>query len=294
MTAALWGLMAALSWGIGDFISRFTGRSVGVTSALFYALLVGTVLITSVTLYTHGFVLPPVKAIVLIVISGAINMVGLMCLFTSIARGPIGVATPIASAHPMLVVLFSIPLGVVPSMEQWLFMAITMAGVLLLSRLEGGEDAQGGINGEVFDDQYVRKTVRFAAGAALCFAVQVTAAQEATVMTDAQTMSMWNRAMALLALCVIMIIRKEPPTATPNLFILVLVVAHGICELGGTVSLLSGSEGQGRAIAAVVSSCFAPFTVLMAAVVLREKVSVQQWGCILIILLGVMGLSYFE
>ncbi|MBV9637249.1 MAG: DMT family transporter [Methylobacteriaceae bacterium] len=39
--AGVWGLAAALLWGVGDFLARFAGRGVGVWRTLFYGQIVG-------------------------------------------------------------------------------------------------------------------------------------------------------------------------------------------------------------------------------------------------------------
>jgi drug/metabolite transporter (DMT)-like permease len=298
MTAVVWGALAALSWGTGDFLSRFTSRAIGVKSMLFWALLIGS-LISGVYAYNTGhLVIPDAYPLSMLALSGSVNMLGLMALFYGIARGPISVVAPIVSAHPVFVALLGLALGVYPDAVQWAFMLVTMVGILLLARIEKPEeelgDRMGGLDGAVVDRDYVNLSMKVAFMAAVCFTIQVTAAQEATQIVGSTTATFYNRTFGMLSLLVLFLFRREGIKRPSSILIFFLVLANGMLEVSGTFSLLSGSEGVGRAIATVVSACFAPVTVIMASVFLKEKVSLAQWACIAIIVAGVMGLTYLE
>lgn len=296
MSGVVWGLLAALSWGTGDFLARFTGRAIGVSSTLFWALTIGAAVMSG-AYYLSGdpfiAMLDPTY-VVLIALSGFFLTIALFSLYLSIARGPIALAAPIISAHPMFVILLSIPLGVMPSAVQWVFIGVTIIGILALSRMDGGEDNQGGMDGETFDAQYVRKTVRIAFVSMAAFTLAMTLAQEATQILGTNLAALGQRVFAMVFIALFLLVRREAPKLPAALPLLLVLVAQGLFDLGGSFAILSGSEGVGRAVTVVVSACFAVVTVILAAIFLKEPIKVKQWACVAIILAGVVGLSWFE
>ena len=59
-----------------------------------------------------------------------------MCilLYMGIARGPIAVVVPIVAAHPALVLVVNVLMGVRPSAVQWAAMAVIIAGGVFIAR----------------------------------------------------------------------------------------------------------------------------------------------------------------
>ncbi len=65
----------------------------------------------------------------------------------------------------------------------------------------------------------------------------------------------------------------------------------GVLDAGGYLLLFAGSTGGDPAIAAVTGSAFGAVTVLLARVVLKEKMSVMQWFGIALVTTGVAVLA---
>jgi drug/metabolite transporter (DMT)-like permease len=68
-------------------------------------------------------------------------------------------------------------------------------------------------------------------------------------------------------------------------------VPIGLLDTGANVSYGLGLAGAYVAIVAVLSSLFSAVTVLLAWVVLRERLALNQWLGVLLILVGVALVS---
>lgn len=73
--------------------------------------------------------------------------------------------------------------------------------------------------------------------------------------------------------------------------ILPLLLAQGMLDGFGYLTLFAGSGGPGAEIAAVVASTFGVVTVLLAWTVLRERINHVRWTGIVLIFVCVATLS---
>jgi drug/metabolite transporter (DMT)-like permease len=98
--------------------------------------------------------------------------VAVMCilLYMGIARGPIAVVVPIVAAHPALVLVVNVLMGVRPSAAQWAAMAVIIAGGIFIARTAVAEP-------EAAEAESNRVTVLIAIGACLAYVAIVLTSQ---------------------------------------------------------------------------------------------------------------------
>ena len=128
MISALYGLTSAFGLGAADFMARFSARALGAPLTYAAVLLVGAVGTTGTE-----FVWSPL-GYTFAVIHGIAVAVMCILLYMGIARGPIAVVVPIVAAHPALVLVVNVLMGVRPSAVQWAAMAVIIAGGVFLAR----------------------------------------------------------------------------------------------------------------------------------------------------------------
>lgn len=288
MNGALWGALAALCFGGSDFLARFSSIRAGAANALLGTLCVSALLLSGAVATSGEVPVPEGSVAVLLVLAGISSAVGLLCLYSALARGPISVAAPVVSAYPALVVLFSLPLGIVPVPPQWLGMALTLLGVVWLARQTGAREAR--IVGPAAGDR-VAGTLALAGAASVLSAAQILLGQEARQAAGALATTWAMRVIGVLTLLMLAALRRKRPCLPRAAWPFVL--AQGALETIGLLALLHGSLGPARPIAAVASSGFAVVTVLLARLVLREPVGPGQWTAIAVVLAGIGLLSYF-
>ena len=135
MSSVLLGLVAALSWGVHDFLARFpspapSGRIPTVLAVTFAGLLYSQ-LPGCLQRRPDPHLLAPALA------PGGERHLSRACtlsLYAALALGPLSLVTPIAGSYPALAMIFAVAQGARPSLLQWLAIAAVLAGVMLVSR----------------------------------------------------------------------------------------------------------------------------------------------------------------
>lgn len=281
MNSALWGTLSAGSFGSADFIARFTGRGVGPAYALLVVLIVGAIPTTAYRLLAPGGSAWPGESLWLLAVYGAAITIATLLLYHGLARGPVTVT--IVAAHPALVVALAVALGARPGGFQWLGMAVTLVGALLVARC-AEEDASGGEGG-------LPVTLAIAGAACVAYAAMVAAGQAAVPLYgEANTIWAGRLVAAGLLALLLLVQRSRPPVGVATLWWPILGV-QGLLDAGGHLFLLVGSNGPRPEIAAVTSSTFGVITTLLAFAVLRERVTGGQWAGIGLVFAGVAALA---
>lgn len=289
MDPALWGAITATTWGTADFISRFTGRAMGPTVALFGMLTIsGLALTLFVWRDIGGIAWDPVGG-PLVLVAGISITAATLLLYWGMARGPVAVVAPIASSYPAFALVMAVMIGARPSIVQWAAMAAVVAGVAVVARMSGDPDAGTDSSGE-FASAHIRKSALIALGAAFGLAVASMAAQgAATVYGELQTIWM-ARWIGVAGLLLILAKRRQAPRMPPRW--LPLLAFQGLLDSIAYIALVLPAGKPGAEVAVVVAAGFGAVTVILARIVLREAMTWAQWTGIVAIVGGAAALSY--
>ena len=174
MSSVILGLVAALSWGVYDFLSRFPSRAIGPIPTVLAVTFFGLVLLSAWVAVGGGGVTIVWPKLWLVAVAGICFALATLALFAAFALGPMTIVAPIVGSYPALAMLFALTQGARPSAAQWLAVACVMVGAVIISRSGGryehsGELAQG----------EMRRVIGLAALSRLCFAIAITAGQAA-------------------------------------------------------------------------------------------------------------------
>ena len=282
MSPALWGSFSALSLGTADFAGRFSGRALGADVAYFGILLVGTISLSAWVWISGAALVWDISALWLLMVCGGATALMTVLLYAGLVRGPVSVVAPIVASHPALVLIFWVTLGARPSALQWLAMAFTIVGVVIVARAgqRGATPEQAG---------RFRTTLVIAAAACLAYAVLVVAGQSA-VPTFGNLQTLWlTRVFGGLFLGVYFIVRMKNPAIPIRWWPLIL--GQGVLDASGYLFLFAGSAGDGREIAAVTASAFGAVTTILGRVFLKEHMNTLQWLGVVFIFGGIGVLS---
>ena len=297
MEGVLWGLGAALGYGVGDFIARFTSRRMGAEVSLLVVIFLGFAGFSAWLFWPTASLLQESNfhsffngvGLPIAIASGATNVFGLLALYKALARGPVSLAAPIVSAYPAVVLLYLLPFGFIPGAIHLFGIVATLGGVAMLSRLAHAQEAQGEISQESFVP-----TIQLSLIAMCLLALGVLLSQEVALLHGAIFATWAMRGFGFLfILAWLLLCHREDLTRTglaPR-DIQIALVAQATLEAGGSLFLLLSSEGDGRPLAAVFASTFAVVVVLLGWIILRERITLAQWASMAVILLGVMILS---
>jgi drug/metabolite transporter (DMT)-like permease len=266
-------LGASLSWGVGDFFGPLKGRTLGALPVLLYVQLGGLLsIVLVVAIRGKG----PTDATALLAIPAAISgTLGLYAYYRGIAVGAISIVAPIAGVSAVIPVAFGIATGDRPSTWQWAGMATSLVGVFLASREnEGGGRVAAGVG--------------LALLAALGFGgyfPPMHAAGNADFWWASLIFRLTSTSVILAAVAV-----RRPALGVPAVQIPVIALI-GTCDMLGVLLFAAASTSGLVSITSVLASLYPIVTVLLARVVLKERVARSQELGVVLTLTGVALIS---
>jgi len=266
-------LGASLTWGFADFFGPLRGRTLGALRVLVYVQLGGLVVIALiVAIRGKG----PADLAALFAIPAAISgTLGLYAYYRGMAVGAMSIVAPIAGVSAAVPVIFGIATGDRPSLWQWLGIAGALGGVFLASREPGPGS-------------------RVAAGVGLALLAAIGFGGYFPPMHEAGHADFWwaslffrmTSASVILAAVAI----RRPSLAVEPIQVPVLALI-GIGDMLGNLLFAAASASGLVSITSVLASLYPIVTVVLARLVLKERVARSQEAGIALTLAGVALIS---
>ena len=132
----LFGLTAAICWGVADFVVTRIARELGVVQAFFYVQIIGMSLIGLLLLANPAMPAPSAGMWMLVVGIGLFNMAGTLLLYRAFAIGTLALVSPIASAFAVVSALLALLAGERPALLALLGALVLIGGVMIVSRAQ--------------------------------------------------------------------------------------------------------------------------------------------------------------
>jgi len=267
-------LGAALSWGVSDFVGGVTSRRLPLLWVLFFTQLVGFAVVIPFAL-AHGT--PPFDATaVLAAVLGSLSgLVGIAALYRAIALGVGSIAAPISATGAALPVLFGLARGEPTTMLQEIGMACALAGVIAASRT-GEEQAHLGSN--------ARLGIACAVIAAFGFGGFFILLHEASTQDVLWAVSI-QRATGSLVISALLLARR-PRLVMHRRDVRAVVLIGCLDQLANVLYAFASTVGL-VSLSAVLASLYPMVTVILARVVLDERISRLQKSGVALALTGV-------
>jgi drug/metabolite transporter (DMT)-like permease len=266
-------LGASLTWGFADFFGPLKGRTLGALRVLVYVQLGGLVVIALiVAIRGKG----PADLAALFAIPAAISgTLGLYAYYRGMAVGAMSIVAPIAGVSAAVPVIFGIATGDRPSLWQWLGIAGALGGVFLASREPGpGSRVAAGVG--------------LALLAAIGFGGYFPPMHEAGH-ADFWWASLFFRMTSASVILAAVAIRRPSLTVQPiQVPVLALI---GIGDMLGNLLFAAASTSGLVSITSVLASLYPIVTVVLARLVLKERVARSQEAGIALTLVGVALIS---
>ena len=263
MLAFTLALGASAVWGGADFLAGLKSRSLSVLTVIAVSQATGLVIV-AVLAVALGIDLPHGQALFWGMASGAFGVASLAAFYRGLAVGSMAVVAPIAATDALVPVVGGAAIGEGLSGVEGLGAALALGGVLLVSRPGKGEEARG---------RALSSGAGFALLAALgfgCFTMALDQASEGGVLAALLV----NRATSVALLAGALILYR--PSARPTRSDARLLVAVGLLDLAAT-GLLAAASTQGLiSQVGLLGSLYPVVTVLLARVVLRERIGALQ------------------
>ena len=261
LASALFGVASSLSWGGGDFIGGMASRRIPARQMVAMVNVVG-VIIAAILGLLSGQPIPPASDLMWGLAAGFCGALALLSFYSALASGQMGTLAPVAGVVGGIIpVVYAALTEGFPQIHQIGGFGLAMVGVWFVSRT----------GGEFKIDRSLGLAMVAGIGFGLFF----------ILIRQAQTDSlMWlitsSKASSALTMIVPMLVSRTPWTIDKGS--LGLSALSGALDLGGNVFFLLAAETGRLDIAVVLSSLYPAITVVLASVILKEKVSRSQAG----------------
>lgn len=262
---SLLALASSAVWGTSDFFGGLVARRlpaiavVGVTQGLAFLLL------TVVVLVRIALGHPPEWGpwVGWAMLAGVAGASGLVAFYTALAAGTMGVVAPVASMGVVVPVVLGVASGEEPTVWVWVGILVAVVGIVLAS----GPELSGAVSA---------RPVLLAGVAAVCFGTALFALDRAA--RDSLLMALWGMRATSVTLFVVvaLALRSVGGTARRDLPQLALIGSADL--LANALFATASSRGQ-VSIASVLGSLYPVATILLARLVLGERLRpIQQLG----------------
>jgi len=253
------GLGSALAWGAADFGGGLTSRRAALFGVVLVSQLVGMVVSLAIAV-ARGEPVPGVADVGWSVASGGLGAVGILALYGGLAAGRMGVVAPVTGVLGASVpVIVGIVLEGLPGPVVLLGIGLAMVAVLLVSLT-----ADGGPEGRPSGLTYA-----LVAGVCLgLLAVTLSRVSDGLVFGPLAIL----RAVQVAFVASVIVVAGRDWRLDRR--ILPVVAAVGLLDMAGNGFFLAAAQAGPLAIAAIVSSLYPVTTVVLATLVLRERLGV--------------------
>ncbi len=262
MLGPLLALGASLIGGIGDILAGRASRRVRLLTVLVVSQGAGLASIAVVVL-ARGDSAPAAHYLGYAALAGVAGAVGLAALYRGLAVGSMSVVAPISATAAVVPVVAGVVTGERPSAVQAAGIGLALAGVVLASR---DADATGRGGG-------VATGVGLALVAALSFGVLLVAlgaASEGDALWG--TLAMRTTSFTGLAATAVAVRASVSPSRSD----LPALLAVGLLDTAGNALFALASTESLLSVAAVLAQVYPVVTVILARVVLGERIARPQ------------------
>lgn len=288
--AILLGLMAAVGFGIADFLVRFATRSIGAYRAQFYLQFFGLVGLSAGVAFSadlqHTIMHATLSAWLWMLTAMLLQIVSVLALYRAFEQGVLSIVSPIAASFAAVTALLSLLSGETVGLQRGLGMLLAIAGVILAS-YSAAEQLEGHGPGP----RQLPPGVGWALASALGFGITFWLLGFQVTPRVGSVVPIWFLRLITPCLLLALAAPLRQSIALPRDSVWWFIGGAGILDTAAFLSATAALSHGRVAIAGVLMSLFSAVTVLLAWIFLRETLSRVQWLGVATIFLGVALVS---
>lgn len=271
LLAVIYGLLSSTCWGAGDFSGGFATKRSPVYAVILVSQLFGTSLLILMA-FLFSETIPSLNSLVFGGIAGICNIFGLVALYRGLANGRMGIVAPVAAViAALLPVLVSFLSEGIPAIQKIIGFGAAFLAVWLLTRSGGSHEP-------------IRlRELKLPIFAGIVFSVFFTLIGRAS-----REAVFWPLIVAKIASIIVLIVfagwRRHCIAPAKNQIMLLGFI--GIIDAIGSLFFALAAQVGRLDIATVLSSLYPAVTVLLAWIILKERLSRQQWAGVIAALMA--------
>jgi drug/metabolite transporter (DMT)-like permease len=275
------GLLTALAWGSSDFFARFATRRIGALRTTLYMQLAGLLLLTICLRWVGGWGhlmdgsgwQPWAWG----ALAGIVNGISTLALYRSFEIGKMAVVAPLSASYPVLTVLLSTLTGEHLTRMRAAGITLVLVGALLVVRGETAPGENDGASKPALKSKTGRG-IGWAFLSAIGFGVLFWLLGTRIVPSVGYASTVWMIRLTSSVLTALAIFLLRLPIAPPREgAVRGWLVGMGLLDTGAFVLNNRGLQLEQISVVSVLASLYGAFTVALAAIFLRERIS--RWQC---------------
>jgi drug/metabolite transporter (DMT)-like permease len=278
MLSLLFGLIAALAWGLHDFLVRKVTQHGTAAPLLFVVMAAGALALAPLSILTGWQDMTPRAA--LIAMASGISFAGAsLGLFRAFAIGPVRLVAPICGAFPMVTMGLALLQGRSITALEWIAVLAVIAGIALVARQSGDTTASPNR----------RAAILWAGLGALCFALTFHLGQIAAEAGGELPATLISRLVGLSLVTTYLLASRTG--LAPTLPYLKTLGLMGLLDATALAAVLAAGSLPHPEYAAVASAIFGIITILLAWRFLHERMQPIQWLGVAVVFSGIATLA---
>jgi drug/metabolite transporter (DMT)-like permease len=280
MLAAVLALASSLSWGLSDFLGGVQSRRHSLLAVLVlsqgFALLLLAVAILAGAAIEHD-----AAATAWAAGSGILGIGALTAFYRALAIGTMSIVAPLSATGAAIPVLVGLASGEHPHAVQLAGMALAMVGVVLAGREADEPDTRARRTGRI--------AVLLALVAAVGFGSFFVGMERAQRSGDVAWVLVAARTPEVLLLLAVCLFRR--PSRLPTAAVVGTMAAIGFFDLLANLLFVLASGRGLLSVVGVLAALYPAVTVILARVLLHERLTRAQDAGVLVTLAGVVALA---
>lgn len=279
MLSIVFGLTSALAWGAADFSGGLASRKTGAYRAVLFGETVGFSVFLPVALLVGEPALDG-RSLILAALAGALGTLGLLLLYHALATGSMSIAAPVSALmSAVLPVIVGSASEGFPGPVTFLGFGFALTAVWLVSQ------SRDGVKDVLSHLSALRLPLIAGLGFGSFFVLMHASAGK----------GIWwpivvARSAGLLVISMFMLLRRDSWSVPRSVWPVIII--NGVLDVAAnTFFILAGRSGR-LDIAAVLGSLYPGGTVLLAWLVLKERLARIQWLGILSALIAIVLLAF--
>ncbi|WP_407666461.1 EamA family transporter [Mycobacterium pinniadriaticum] len=264
MIGVLLALASAIGYGVSDFVGGIASRRVAALRVVLVSYPLAMVLLGILAVIVGGTVSTP--AVVWGVLCGVSQAFGVWWFYAALGAGPISVVSPLTS---ILVAGVPVSVGLVlgerPGVIAGIGIVLALLAVVLVSREATDEDVR--------PHRFTPTVAWLTVGSGVAFGLNFVLIHQAPV--DARLWPLFFARVSATAI-VLLVAAFSGNFHAPRGFPLQMAVLAALLDTGANVAMLLALQASLLTLASVLMSLYPAATVLLAIVVLRERVTRWQ------------------
>ena len=276
------GFLAAIFWGIHDFLVRFIVKKVNIVTALMCTNVFGALFLLFFFFFSTQGISFEIKIIGFSIIYGLLFLSATYCLYKAFDLGPVFVSAPIICSYPILSMFYASILSNPPTLYQWILSLVVILGIFLTiySNTE---------NNKSFNVK-ISRTIVWSIGSAIFFSLSFQLGQHQIINSFEVLSNLLARVSSVMVLGMLLFNKINVKLIKLN-YILILILM-GIADTLALLIMVYSGNFEEPEFSSVSASTFGLITILLVCFFYKEKLKKIQILGIFLVFSSVAILSF--